>query len=135
MTSSPTSGAWIRLRGHEAVAACVDLVYRSPRTRLTSTVLTIFGGLVLAPVLFFIPPHVPWVLLAVGGGTYLGVRQWRGEYVVSSFTGECPRCHTALTIAPGTKIRLPHSMDCFQCHHEPVLEVTGAADAPDRIET
>lgn len=112
----------IALPGHEPVPARVQLVFRPARERLTRALLTLFGFWVLVPIVFIIPPHIPWALIAFVCGIYFGFKQWRGEYVVQSFSGECPRCHSALRIEPGSRIRLPHQMDCFNCHHEPVLE-------------
>jgi hypothetical protein len=123
MSSSTTANGRIVLAGHDAVPAQAEVEYRSSRTRLARSLLTLLGFWALAPLVFFIPPHIPWVLIAIGGGIYFSIRQWRGEFILRSFAGECPRCHSPLTIEPGTRIRLPHAMDCFTCHHEPALEV------------
>ncbi|MDR0788085.1 MAG: hypothetical protein LBG44_09490 [Gemmatimonadota bacterium] len=128
MSADPvSSNAWLRLRGHEALPATAELSWRPARGRFTRAVLILIGCWALAPALFFIPPHLPWVVLAVGGGIYLAIRQWRGEYVVGRFSGECPRCRAALAVTSGTRIRLPHLINCFHCHHEPTLEVTAEA--------
>jgi len=129
-SSSSAPEAWIRLRGHEALAATAELIYQNPRTRMTRATLILLGCWIIAPIAFIVPPHIPWAVLAFGGGLYLAVRQWRGEYLVNAFSGECPRCHAALRLAPGTKIRLPYAIDCFQCHHEPVLEIGPVAESP-----
>ncbi len=123
MNSLSPANARLVLPGHESVPASADVIYRPARERSTRAILTLVGFFVLAPIVFFVPPHIPWVLIAFGSGIYFGLRQWRGEYVVQSFTGECPRCHSPLTIEPGTRIRLPHRLDCFNCHHEPSLEI------------
>ncbi len=112
------------LPGHESLPARVEVVYRPSRERLTRALLTLLGFWLLAPIAFIIPPHVPWSLIALVCGIYFGFKQWRGEYVLRSFSGECPRCRSNLQIEPGTKIRLPHRLDCFNCHHEPWLELT-----------
>jgi hypothetical protein len=124
-SASPASNAWIRLRGHEPLPATAELSYIPSRTRAIRAVLVLLGCWIAAPVLFFIPPHIPWVILAAAGGVYLAVRQWRGEYLVGRFSGACPRCGAALKIEQGAKIRLPHTIDCYQCHHDPTLEVAG----------
>ena len=71
----------------------------------------------------WIPPHYPWVLLAVIGGGYLAHRQWRGRYRVSYFAGLCPRCGQAVSLGVDRCISLPHTLTCFSCHFEPRLEV------------
>lgn len=122
MTHAPTT-ARLMLRGHEPRPAFLDLEYRSPRTRATRALLSLLGLWALAPLVFIVPPHIPWALLAVVSGLYLAYRQWTGEYLVHRFEGRCPRCEADLPLAPGSRIRLPHAMVCYQCHHEPVLEV------------
>ena len=122
MTEGAAARARLTLRGHDPQPAVLGVVYRPPRTRATKALLTLLGFWVLAPIVFLIPPHIPWALLAVAAGIYLAYRQWNGEYVVQTFSGSCPRCGATLSLAPGSKIRLPHKMVCFQCHHEPVLE-------------
>jgi hypothetical protein len=42
---------------------------------------------------------------------------------VQRFEGACPRCDNPLPLPPGSRIRLPHRMVCYKCHHEPLLEV------------
>ena len=127
MTNLPApSDAVLTLRGHEPTEAHVELEGRSRQTRTTRAILTLVGFLVLAPIVFFIPPHFPWALMAVLAGFYLSYRQWTGEYVVHSFSGKCPRCGNDLKIESGAKIKLPHEMDCYECHHKPVLQVAGA---------
>lgn len=111
------------LRGHEPRPAEISLEQRSRQTRMTRSILTLLGFLILAPIVFFIPPHIPWALLAVGAGFYFAWRQWSGEYIVHGFAGQCPRCESSLEIKPGEKIKLPLEMDCYECHHKPVLTV------------
>ena len=115
--------ARISLSGHAPTPARAELTHRSDRTRLTGALVALIGCWALAPLVFFIPPHIPWVLIALGAGIYLGRRQWRGAYVVRRLEGECPRCHAALQVTPGARIGLPHRMDCFSCHHEPLVEL------------
>lgn len=123
MSSTVSESARLTLAGHEPVAAQATVVYRPARERTTRALIALLGFWALVPIVFFIPPHIPWALIAFVCGIYFSIKQWRGEYIVQSFTGECPRCHSPLTIAPGTRIRLPHKIDCFNCHHEPSLEV------------
>lgn len=124
MTNAVTSPpAQLSLRGHEPKPADISLERRSRQTRMTKSVLSLVGFLILAPIVALIPPHIPWVILAVAAGFYFAYRQWTGEYVVHGFKGECPRCGNSLEIKPGSKIKLPMDMDCFQCHHQPTLEV------------
>lgn len=124
LTSSPAS---LRIRGHDAQPADLTVERRPKQARVTRAGLALFGFLLLAPVVFFIPPHLPWVLIAVTAGVYFAYKQWTGEYVVHQFRGTCPRCNAELRIDPGTKVKLPLQMDCYECHHQPVLELRPAA--------
>jgi hypothetical protein len=115
----------IRLRGYASTTAELDLTYRNPRTRMTSAVLVLLGCWALAPIVFFVPPHIPWALGAAGAGVYLAYRRWTGEYIVHSFAGNCPNCGQALTLKPDQQVKLPHTIPCFSCHHEPQLQLNG----------
>jgi hypothetical protein len=123
MAEVQSGPARLSLRGHEPRPAILEVVYRPPRTRATRAVLSLVGLWLLAPLVALVPPHIPWALLAFLGGIYLAFRQWTGEYVVQRFEGACPRCATALPLPAGSRIRLPHRMVCYNCHHEPLLEV------------
>jgi hypothetical protein len=123
MSDVLTAKGVVRLPGHEAVPARADLQVRTLSARATRGGLALVGCWGVGLVVFFVPPHIPWAVIALASGVYFGLRQLRGEYVVASFSGECPRCHSALRIEPGTKIRLPHRMDCFECHHQPSFEI------------
>lgn len=125
MTGSGTSAdapARLALRGHAPRAALAELTWRPPRARLTAALLSLLGCWALIPLVFFVPPHLPWALAAFAAGLYFAYRSWTGEYVVHRFEGACPRCGGALTLKPGSRVRLPHPMTCFQCHHMPLLE-------------
>lgn len=122
-----TPPAALRLRGHEAKPAEIQIEKRPRQTRMTRSILTLVGFLVLAPVVALIPPHIPWVLVALFMGGYLAWKQWAGEYIVHSFSGNCPRCDAELKIDPGSKVGLPLEMDCYSCHHKPTLVVEGTA--------
>jgi hypothetical protein len=123
MDVATSPAATVRLRGHEPVPARVELIRHSRRTRTTKALLTLVAAVVAAPIVFLLPPHVPWALGALVVGGYFAYRQWTGEYEVRSFAGSCPRCGAALPIEAGARIRLPHTVNCYQCHHEPTLVV------------
>lgn len=115
--------AILQLPGHEAQPARVEMVYRRTSGRLTRAILSlvVFWGLI--PIVFFIPPHLPWALAAFVLGLYFAWSNLKGSFVVRNFEGNCPRCGSKLDIKPGTKVSLPHKMVCYHCHHEPKLLV------------
>ena len=123
MSETISAAARLSLRAHEPRPAVLEVVYRPPKERIVRATLSLLGCWALAPLVAIVPPHIPWALLAFASGIYLAVRQWTGEYVVKRFEGACPRCESPLPLPPGSRIKLPHRMVCYQCHHEPVLEV------------
>jgi hypothetical protein len=81
---------------------------------------------ITAPLLFLIPPHAEWLLLATATGIYWFRKNWIAEYVLMAFEGVCPKCHHAVAVKPHTTLRFPHSVVCYSCHEHPALEL-GAA--------
>jgi hypothetical protein len=122
-TMQNDTNALLTLRGHEPRPAGVELTYRPPRTRSVQALLSLLGFWALIPLVLFIPPHLPWALAAFAAGIYFAWRSWTGEYVVHSLAGSCPRCGSELSLKPGSRIRLPHALTCYHCHHHPVLQV------------
>jgi hypothetical protein len=123
MTASDTPDAIVRLRGHPPTGATFQYEHRSRKKRLTSSLTALLGFWLLIPVVALVPPHIPWALLAFVSGMYFGYRRWIGEYKVRAFSAPCPRCNSPLAIKTGSLIRLPNSMDCFSCHHNPILDL------------
>jgi hypothetical protein len=119
---------WLTLFGYESSPARADLVPLAPSVRFTRAMVSLFCCWALAPIVFFVPPHLPWVFGAVGGGLYLAWKEWRGLYQVKHLEAACPSCGKALSIDPGKRIRLPYTIVCYGCHQEPLLEAAGAAE-------
>lgn len=119
--------ARLHLPGSGTGPAQVEMIYQPRATRMTRAILTLVVSWLIIPVVFFIPPHFPWVLAAFFGGLWLAWRFWNGEFYVSRFEGACPRCGAALELKPGTRIRRRQMLECYSCHRSPELIV----DAPD----
>lgn len=93
-----------------------------PRRERMGRAAAAFGiALLLAPLLFLIPPHVPWALGALLVGGFIARRQWGGALRVHELDAACPRCDTQLEL-DSPLITLPLKIPCYACHHEPVLE-------------
>ena len=125
MDSAVQIPARLSLRGHEPTSATLEAEVVPRPTRMRRAVLYLIGFWILVPIVAFIPPHIPWIIGAFVAGLYFARQHWIGEYVVHRFTGNCPRCDSALTIKPGSRIRLPYTVTCYNCHHEPVLTTEG----------
>ena len=115
--------ALVTLRAYRPAPARVELVYRPLPGRLLRAALClgIFWGVI--PLLIWVPPHYPWVVSAFVTGLYLAYGQWTGRYYVRAFAGICPRCGSALSLGVDHTIDLPHTLTCYRCHFEPMLEV------------
>jgi hypothetical protein len=123
MDMQPNFNATLRLWGHGRVAAELD-VERYP-------VLTWIGRIVLFAAVWLVgtaltliitfDPFVASFPFVLGLGlVYQGIK---GRYRVRAFRGACPRCSHALDLKAGSKINLPHQLDCFNCHFEPELHL------------
>jgi hypothetical protein len=122
-------GGRLVLFGQAPVAVLLEVDRRSDRERAKRAVLRLAACWLAIPIVVFIPPHIPWVAIAVIAGPYLARREWVGEYVVRRFEGRCPGCGGGLDLAAGKAIRLPMAIDCPHCHRQATLERTEARRA------
>jgi hypothetical protein len=123
-THTSTSGnATLKLWGHGRVAAHLE-VERYPlwawMARVGVFLLIWIVGSVVTLVFTFDPFVASFPFMLGLGLVYRGIR---GRYRVRSFAGACPRCSNQLELKPGSKINLPHRLDCFACHFEPELHL------------
>ncbi|HKJ93391.1 MAG TPA: hypothetical protein VJ957_09485 [Longimicrobiales bacterium] len=126
-SATQTYNARLILPGRPDGTARTQLTHRTLRQRVLQGLGAWLGFWILAPLVVFVPPHLPWALAAVILGLYFGVRYWRGEYVVRSFEGACPSCGEPLELKAGSHIRMPYTMDCFHCHRSSTLVLDGDA--------
>ena len=124
--------ALVTLRAHRPAPAHVELAYRPLPGRLARAVAALVCCWGPIPLIAWIPPHYPWVLLAIAAGIYLSRRSFTGRYRVSYFAGICPRCGQPISLGLDRCISLPHTLTCYGCHFEPTLEVRFSA--PERQE-
>lgn len=114
--------ARITLFGFDPTSARVHLLPRSKAWRLRGVIPIVLVMLVLVPMVGVIPPHAPWVLAVVVGGTLLARRRWKWHYTLTAVDGTCPRCGAELHVRPG-RLRHPHTLSCDACRNDIVLEV------------
>ena len=87
------------------------------------------GGLVAAPVVALLPPHVAWALGSVVTGGFLGYRKWSERFTVEEIEGVCPKCDAALTLTGAMRLRRSCTLPCAECHHDLQLQIDdGAVD-------
>jgi hypothetical protein len=134
-TEIRTLAVAVRVFGFEASRGELAAIYRPRPVRIARAAAALAACWLAIPIVFFIPPHAEWVLLAFGGGLYLFGKYWRGEYELQRIEAPCPACATPLRLRAGSTIRFPHGTACFACHLEPwiePLEVLSASALPGR---
>jgi hypothetical protein len=114
--------ASVTLFGFDATRARVRLLPRSRAWRLRGVIPIVLVTLVLAPIVGVIPPHAPWILAVVVGGTLLARRRWKWRYTLTAVEGTCPRCGAELHVRPG-RLRDPHTLSCEACRNDIVLKL------------
>lgn len=122
-TVDPAPIAQVTLRAYPPAPARAELVHRGVPERLLRVALCLacFWGAI--PVLVGLPSHSAAIAFSLVAGFFLARHQWTGRYQVRSFAGICPRCGAPLSMGMDHLIDLPHTLTCFHCHFEPVLEM------------
>jgi hypothetical protein len=117
-----TLEARLSLFGFVSTPVVLAVTPRTRGQRVGRAIASAIGGIVLAPIVFLIPPHAEWVMLSVATGLYWARKNWIAEFVVATFDGRCPRCYAPVKVKPGATLRFPHAVTCYSCHQHPVLE-------------
>ena len=119
--------ASLHLFGFRPSAARVEIVPRTPDWRMKQAAMGTAVPWVLMPFVFFVPPHVPWVLIAFGYGMYQGYRKWTEHYTITEFQGSCPKCDTPQKLNVPARFTSPMHLHCEGCNHRLDLR----ADLPE----
>lgn len=106
----------------QTTEARARLLERTPRWWRTSA-LKELAWWMLAPVVFFIPPHLPWVLLVLGLGAFRAFGRLREHRTLLWLHGPCPRCGTVQEFAELGRLRDPHMAQCASCRWSVRAEV------------
>jgi hypothetical protein len=104
------------------------VIERSPAWRRSSALVQLSLWL-LIPVVFFIPPHIPWVLLLFFLGAYRAFNRFREHRTLVSLHGTCPKCGTEQDFPELGRMRHPHVVRCRNCQWDLRLDapLAGAA--------
>ena len=113
-------GAWSEARAR--------VIERTASWRRSSA-LAQLGLWLLAPVVFWIPPHIPWVLLVLGVGAMRALNRFREHRTLVSLRGHCPKCGTEQEFRELGRMKNPHTVHCAHCRWELRADVplSGAA--------
>lgn len=115
--------------GFPANPATVVLLARPRSWRLTRAVLSLLISWGLAPVVIFVPPHLPWVLAAILTGPILAYRRLTERHTLRSVSGSCPKCGETVLEETRTRLKLPYSITCPHCHQNLLLSVSLNGDS------
>ena len=111
------SGEWT-----EATARVIE---RSASWRRRATMRSLAWWL-LAPVVVWIPPHFPWLLIVLGLGAWGALNRMREFRTLVSLHGACPKCGTEQDFRELGRMREPHRVHCAQCRWELRADVARA---------
>jgi hypothetical protein len=103
--------------GGKTTEARAQVIERSARWRQVGAAQQLLWWL-LAPVAFFIPPHIPWVLLVLGIGGYRAAVRLMEHRTLVSLHGACPKCGTEQAFTELGRMRHPHKVTCASCRWE-----------------
>ena len=114
------SGEWTEARAR--------VIERSAGWRRGSALMQL-GLWLLAPVVFFIPPHFPWVLVVLVVGAMRAMNRFREHRTLVSLHGTCPKCGTEQDFRETGRMKRPHQVHCANCRWELRADVplSGAA--------
>lgn len=120
---------WLHFSDALPTEARARIVERTDRWRKVGALQQLALWTLLAPLLFLIPPHLPWVLVALTIGA---VRAWGrlGERsTLYQLHGRCPKCGTEQDFAELGRMRHPHhTVNCANCRWD--LRVTTFPPSP-----
>lgn len=123
--------ARLTLFGSAPRAAMVEVTPRPRSRRMARALATAAASLVVAAIAGIIPPHAPWILGVLAIGAWRARAEWRGEYALHAFDGECPRCGAGLEIGD-RYVTPPVTVVCYGCHAQPQLLIDGRGAAGDQ---
>lgn len=100
----------------------IDAIARSNSWRMTRALLAVGIGIGIAPVAALVPPHIPWVLAALIGGTVVAGRRLTEHFTLRSMAANCPRCGEPVTTEPG-RLTADRTVRCTACGQDLALTV------------
>ena len=85
--------------------------------------------LLLVPVVFFIPPHIPWVLLVIFLALFRAFNHNREHATLLSLHGTCPKCGAEQDFSELGRMGNPHKVTCAHCRWDLYVDVPRASEA------
>lgn len=85
--------------------------------------------LLLVPVVVWIPPHIPWVLIVIGLALFRAFNHSREHRTLLSLRGPCPKCGAEQDFTELGRMGSPHKVTCAHCRWDLYVEVPRASEA------
>ena len=101
--------------GFEPTTAHMKVIERPTSWRMSRSLLSAAVGLGAAPVVFLVPPHVPWALASLGAGVFFARRFAIEKVTLVEMHGTCPKCGAAVAVEKPVPMRQPHEISCPEC--------------------
>jgi hypothetical protein len=108
--------------GFAPSTVAIQAIARSTSWRMTRGLLALGIGLGVAPVVFFVPPHIPWVIAALATGGVIGQRRFTERYTLRKLDAKCPCCDAAVGLEPG-RLTEERMVQCPSCSQSLMLHV------------
>lgn len=124
----PEVPAKLVFAGGEWSPARARVIERSAAWRRRAALMQL-GWWLLVPIVFWIPPHLPWVVAVLVIGGYRAMGRWREHRTLVSLYGPCPRCGTAQDFPELGRMTQPHTVHCASCRWELHVDVPRAGAA------
>jgi len=124
----PEVPARLVFMGGKAVEGRARVVERSRAWR-RSQVMKDLALLLLIPVVVFIPPHFPYVLIVLAVAGMRAFNHSREHRTLLSLRGPCPKCGVEQEFTELGRMGSPHKVTCASCRWDVFVEVArgGAA--------
>jgi len=113
--------------GFETTDAEIDAIARPASWRATRALLAAGIGLGVAPVVAFVPPHIPWALGSLIGGAVVARKRATEHFTLRSLDAKCPRCGERLDTETG-RLAGTRSLQCGKCGRDSILHVETACE-------
>ncbi len=110
--------------GGEAGPGVAVVAVRSDRWRRSGALRQLLWW-ALVPVVIWIPPHFPWVIVVLALGAVRAWGRWREHVTLLKLSGTCPHCQAEQTFPDHGRLRHPHEVHCVSCRWSLRVEPQG----------
>ena len=128
VSAVPEVPARLVFMGGQATEARARVIERSAAWRRSQSIKDLLL-LLLVPIVAFIPPHIPWVVVVIGLAFYRAFNHNREYRTLVSLHGTCPKCGAEQDFGELGRMGNPHKVHCASCRWELIAEVARGSAA------